>query len=175
MGRLTLHRSEYDRWGMRLLAMVTLVMMFGLFSASVIWLVGEEAGSRTFEPVWQTQGWEWDAKQFTEDLPVAVALLIVPSVAGLAIGVHSVAHGGILAFLVGLFNLLPLYVNSAANGLSELRASPTIWAAFVVGMLLAFYVGDIGSWLCRRRLIEEAMEDGLEDFLEDPLHAPAHR
>jgi len=159
MTRIQLHRNEYERGWPRILMMSIIVLLLGFFSCIVISLIAAETHSGTFAPIAQSGALEWDPEQWSREAPVAAALILVPIVASIAIGAHSLLHGGILGFLVSLFNLLPFHVQSGRLDGASFRASPCIWGAFLVGALLAFYAGDFGSWICRRRLRRETAED----------------
>ncbi len=157
--RISLHRWEYERGWTRVLMMSIIVLMFGLFSCLLIWQVAAETHSGTFSPIAQNRAVDWDPEQWSREIPVAIALVVVPVITALAIGVHSLSFGGILGFGVHLFNLLPFYVSGQTLDGAVFRGSPVIWGAFLVAALLAFYAGDLGSWICRRRLRQETAED----------------
>ncbi len=158
MTRIQLHRSEHERGWPRILMLGIIVLMLGIFSSIAIMLLATETCSGTFAPISQVRTTEWDSANWPQDLPVAFSLLVLAAISALAIGVHTLQHGGMLGFAVSLFNLLPLHLD-AGERFASLRASPLIWGAFFCGALLAFYVGDIGSWICRRRLQKETAED----------------
>ncbi|MBN2714183.1 MAG: hypothetical protein JXR97_17325 [Planctomycetes bacterium] len=163
MGRITLHKSEQEGPVFRFLVMCVLLVSFGFFSSFSVWLVGTEAQSQAFSCFGQNTTasfMEWKNSSLTRELPVALSLIIVPALASVTLGTHTLHRGGIMGFLVSLFNLVPFYL---VGELSVMRYSHIFWCAFVVGALLSFYLGDLGSWLCRRRLIREVLEDEIDE------------
>ncbi len=159
MGRLKLHRFENETGLIRLTGLVLVVMLGGLFSASLVWLVMAEADSSLFSAVWRSNACEWS--DWSAEIPVALSLILVPAAAALTVGAHSFRHGGFLGFLISLANLFPLAVYSTRSSLGQLQTGTLTWCAFFVGALACLYIGDLGSWLCRRRAQLEALEEDL--------------
>lgn len=166
MARLLLHRSERESLPVRLLTMSVLVGLFGLFSAMLVgWLLVE---SHSMMPMGQPMFSEWGPESLTTQLGVGLGLIFIPAVASMTIGVHTLQNGGFLGFLVSLFNLIPFFARQTLShvDLDHFGRSPLIWSALVAGSLIAFYLGDFGSYLCRRRLLQEAVEEEVENLLE---------
>jgi hypothetical protein len=162
MGRIRLHQSEYDQGWMRFLFLTMAVLLFGFFTSVITWLMATETRAGLCEPLFQARLSEWTAEAWSRILPLAVTLVVVPVLASLAIGAHTLCQGGILGFLVSLFNTIPFYAAGSGEEIGRLHEAPLLLIAFLLGSLLAFYAGDAGSWLCRRRLRQESCEEAQE-------------
>jgi hypothetical protein len=162
VGRIKLHRTECDQGWPRFVSLTLLVLLFGSFSCLITWQVAIETSAAICAPLAQANLMEWTAERWSQSLPLAVALVGLPVLAALTIGVHTLWEGGMLGFLVCLFNLLPLCSNGGGLDVSRLCSDPILLGSFLGGLLLAFYAGDLGSWICRRRLRQEVREDEIE-------------
>lgn len=159
MGWLEPCRSEFEHKWTRLIVVGIVVLIFGIFSSLMITLVATEACADTFAPLGQTSMLEWRQEGWTLHLPVCVALLVAPLVTSLVAGINSINHGGMLAFAISLFNLIPLRAHSAVG--EAIGSNPAIWVSLGLGLLLAFYIGDLASLICRRRIRQQ---DGEEEY-----------
>ncbi len=63
--------------------------------------------------------------------------------------------------IISLFNLVPFLAPGfhAYGEMPLLSNSWLIWGALICGGLTAFYAGDLGSYLCRRRILSESVQD----------------
>ena len=152
MGRIKLHRSECDAGWARFLMLTLVVAAFGFFSCLLVSLIDAETKAGIWAPLAQASLSDWTVEAWSQQAPLAMALLFLPPLAALAIGVHTLWQGGILGFLISLFNLLPFCALADGWPLFEIRATPCLALAFLLGAILAFYAGDVGSWICRRRM-----------------------
>lgn len=170
MPRIMLHRTERERGWPRWLGLALMLLLFGCASCILVRILDAEAiglsllhaGSRM--PAGETP-------LVPRDVIVGLGLLLAPALGALLVGLHTVRFGGFYGFLLSLFHLLPLPIGGA-GGMDTWQARPLIWGAFLIGTLLAFYLGDLGSWLCRRRLLREAKHDvvlGLSQGRIEPL------
>lgn len=153
MGRIRLHRVEHDKPFDRLVGMTITVLLFAFLSCFVVQFLAANLSAVVTLGGTAGNGYE---NYLSETLPLAAGLVLVPALAALTVGAHTLQHGGLLGFAASLFQLLPLPGWTSTGGpMHNLQ----LFVAFMVGALLAFYLGDLGSWLCRQRLVREAKED----------------
>jgi len=149
MSRLELQRFENGNRFFQFMGLFLVVLLGGLFSASMVWLVMAEADSSLFSAIWRSNASEWS--DWSAELPVMISLFLIPAASALTVGVHSSRYGGILGFLISLANIFPLTIYSCRQNLGQLQVGLATWCAFFGGALFCLYIGDLGSWLGRRR------------------------
>jgi len=167
---MKMHRIEKEPDWLRFCSLAMLILLFGFFSWGIIHLIAAE--SSAFRPLAQNARQlalqDPRPEDWLDQVPVALALVLVPGLAALTLGVHTLHHGGLYGVAASLFSLLPSLGDSAFDFLRGQGTLP-VFGAFLAGILVAFYAGDVGSWICRRRLLREAKEDvALEVLRGDP-------
>ena len=157
-----LRQNEYDSGLSHACIMCLLVLLFGMVSALTVLMVCVEAGADTFKPLVQNGPWDWSEETLSREIPVVVALLATSLLGALTIGLNSLYRGGIMSFFSSLCNIFPLL--TLKQNANEFSASPVMWIAFGIGILSAFYVGDLASWWCRRRFLQEKQAENVRNL-----------
>ncbi len=139
---------------------LVLTGLCGSFSSLLIWLIAVETNAALWVPLAQPRPWDWQAETWSHLVPMLTALIIAPAISSLIIGAHTPYQGGLIGFTASLFDLLPFYAGGVGTAGDGAEVAPALLAAFLGGAILAFYLGDLGSWLyrCRWRRETQARE-----------------